>query len=265
MTCAAWWPECDHPVPSESFERSFRIADTCSARTEDCNDPCVREGGKCVTAGLFVEDDGGGVFMVDTGSSIASLRPSFCAAHDISTEGVPITRNYVGWKNVQDTPTKYPVHVLGRSFHPTCADRNLAYLPSGGLVGVAPTPAGTRVAHASYMDNVPEGSRTLTFDKATGEMCVGCAVEGDEAFSSPSDQTTFVEVRRRGDRAHVLDTGTTETRLLGKNGSSPICLVGYTDIHSMAINYDTMRVTYALDEEAVARACWEEKEEEEEK
>ena len=257
--CSSWWPECSANESAKPFKFSFDISDTCKTHTssDDCRDPCVWENDTCVTAGLFAKDPNG-VFMVDTGSSIASLRPSFCEAQNITTQGRPIIRNYVGWKNVYDTPTKYPTNVLGLSFHPTCADRDLSYVPSGGLIGVAPTPEGTDVANASYMDKVPVGSRTLTFDKTTGKGCFGCPVEGGEPFTTPTSETTFVQITR-GDKRYVLDTGNTETKLLGANTASPICLVGYTDMTSMAINYDTMTVKYDFDEDKVSETCWGEK------
>ena len=249
------------PSPPGTF---FKIQNPCKGQSgDDCenNELCVwhKQNSKCVPAGLFLKDTNDAEYTLDTGSSIASFSNIYCEQEDIATSGIPITRNYGSFKDVIDTPTKYPRKVLGTMMHPTCSSVHLAETPKyGGLVG-ASTTRNQQVAYHSLMDAIPENDRRLIVNKQKGTVCIGEGCRDSRIrpakqwhpFVRASKTTDFIAVESYNGTTNILDTGSTFTSKV----SDDLCLVGYDDIDYLNVDYDNKQVDYIINTQNVNKIC----------
>lgn len=258
-----WWPsspsfELFGDTPS-GMQNTFAIGNyNCAFRAAaQCSDECVwlKRRNKCVPQGLWVKNEQGVTFELDTGSSIIALSPSYCSANNLHTTGTVVPEHYGSAPNAKPSPTDFPHTILDVFTHPTCTQESLAGVPkNGGLIGLRPATSQDKVSH-SFMDSVPTGDRKISIDKESDTVCVGSACK-QVLVERPT--VKFVNVGalsllgyNKEDKKILLDTGSTQTWKM----NDEICILGNDDIQKLYIDYDRGEFRYLVNESNIEAAC----------
>lgn len=242
-----WWP--DAQTYEEDMAVTVPLSTTCATMKQCDLTKCHSSpSGACAPVGAVVEQDGTEMIL-DTGSSLMTFDAEFCTRKKILTGNRVIHTGYASKHGVVDKVALYPFSLFQTRAVPVCTSSNF-----GGyqVVGLAPT-TNPEQENNSFMNAVSDGQKRFVLDKASGEVCFGrgCSgIDGDHSTIESIHGTDVLSVKE-GDTTLILDTGSTHTW----KANSSMCIVGYSDIRALDVDYDNGTVTYDIDDANVSSVC----------
>ena len=179
-----------------------------------------------------------GMYSMDTGSSIASIKNSKCSAK--TTDGFQEVLKYADGSTTS-RGMEY-TNFMGARFRPVCAPE-LPYAVQDGRIGLSTTQNASHQQH-SLMHAMPR--KRLVLDKTEGTLCLGgeCTLKPDatryEFATEHGLDTEVVGVDPMDNNSHIVfDTGMEFSRRVRNpiSGKS-VCVVGYRDIDYLEVDFD---------------------------
>ena len=197
-------------------------------------------------------------FIIDSGSSLLSLRPTFCKKQGGYDVDQPLHTGYASSESVQDYAANYPLSLFDMQTPTVPVCSTTPFVGTYNVIGVAPT--GREFYHDhSFVNSMPSGDRRLTIDKSVGTVCFGrdCAAidEDDTKFSSlhKFNKTELLSTTHPflPGQQIIVDTGSTTTW----KANATTCVVGWMDIEKLDVDYDNETMRYKINDATLLSRC----------
>lgn len=238
------------------MRNEYTLSGKCESMSTCDPKVCFPSNGKCLPVGAVAQHNNS-EFILDTGSAIANFRHEYCQAHALSESSTTRTTSYASDSSVTVHPAQRGDDIFGVHVVPMCSTN--AQFGEYNVLGIAPTSREENAPH-SFMNAVGAGDRRFVVDKSNGRFCVGrecTAPEGELQTSNIGKSINGMPLLAVTEHSSevvpglILDTGSTTTW----KRDSQWCVVGFNDINSLDVDYDSNVVRYDIDRASLATVC----------